>query len=153
MERKHLTASEKDGMFALAALITTGLNVEGIEQRIAMIPNGKAMLKGMQGMGAKLLAELTKTMLPHELEAFSRQLRGLWIDVGVKNHLRKGDTDNGTWLSVEQLNLLVAMSREHCLMCALDGQGQRQCPLRKLYDCLNMPGEDVGAKGCPYFAI
>ena len=74
------------------------------------------------------------------------------IYIGVRTTRRVDRTDYGMVLSWEQLRILSDAAREKCVMCTLDAQEQRRCPLAKLLD--ELPGEkNENARGCGYYGI
>lgn len=67
--------------------------------------------------------------------------------IGVRRYDRiRNDKDFGTWISWETLGILLDSVKEKCLLCDLNPQEQRQCPVAKALDTLavDKSTEDIG---------
>lgn len=149
---KRLNASEQQGLIALYAALNALKDSEDLDTRLELIPNGKGMRNGAQGMIRKLAEKIMDTMPTEQLISFSRNLRTLRYYVEVSRPSGRQYKNDGRWLSYDALDTLCAAAQEgRCLVCQKNKQEQKQCPLAKAFDELPCAKALENAGGCKYF--
>lgn len=155
MEQKRLTHDEYTAFISLK-------EVQAVLRSPIVLPVLKDRLKGIK-YGARdaaltvrtldrLADALQETVPGKQSDTLDRNLAQTELYVGVRTTRKFDKTNYGMILSWDQLEALGTAAREKCLMCTLNTQEQRQCPLAKLLD--GLPGErNENARGCGYFGI
>jgi len=158
METKRLSASERDAMLRLAAATAIiGTEPDKLAKRleIADLPYIKRDIGMIRSKIQKILGELTKTIPENQLQSFKKMLHTATYSVGVQNPLKEfnNDKDYYIWLSYATVYELVAGCHNTCLMCDLDKQGRKSCPLRKTLDTIPNDTPDRPDGDCPYYGV
>jgi hypothetical protein len=155
-DRKRISADEYEAILALESAYAV---LESAKVRPVLADRLKGVKYGMRDMGTVVgaLGRIMKGMydtVPYEqLKHLSNNVKHSAIRVGVFINARSKTTgDTGMLLSWDQINVLNEAAREKCLVCSLDPQQQKSCPLAKIYD--QMPGDkDKYDKGCGYSGL
>ena len=147
---KRFNASEQEALLQLAAAITNLQRASPLDRRVSTIPHGKQLLGGAKGMAQRVFEGLLETMPTEQLWSLRRNLDSLCVRVGVKA-AHDSPNDYGRYLSFQALEALTGATRDHCMMCQLSTQQQRQCPLAKALDELPCSERDDDSEGCGYF--
>lgn len=103
----------------------------------------KGCLEGMQGVNgiAQPRAKVDKYVMVLERYIPLTRVTG---ETGVK-------TVDGFFVELKDLNVLGSCAVQQCIMCNLDKQDQRRCPLQKVMDKIPIPKADYDDEdGCPY---
>lgn len=157
MDKKRMVANEQKAFLELHAVIgQSGFVEQGLEQRIGNIKGAKGWLHSAQALLTKVANELTFTLPDEQRDHLSRQLRGLYMHVGVQDKIsnQKRASTGGRFMSFAEMDIVADALRECCRFCAIeDPQQQRQCKFCKLLESLptNKPDED--ARGCGFFTM
>ena len=154
MEQKRLTHDEYDAMVALKsaqAVFKKSRVWDDLQERLRGTRYG-ARDKGLVLSALnRLLESLYDTIPEKQLDNLFHNLSvsGLYVGVRVTD---KSMSDYGQVLSFNQINALHSAAKEKCLLCTLNPQEQRQCPLAKIFD--ELPGKkDEHSRGCGYFGF
>lgn len=154
-EKQRLTHDEYDAFVSLKG-------AQAVLRSPTVLPRLKDRLKGIK-YGSRdaalvvrtldrLVDALQDTVPDKQSDTLERNLAQSELYVGVRTTRKFDKSDYGMVLSWDQLNALREAAREKCVMCTLDTQEQRKCPLAKLLDAL--PGErNENARGCGYYGI
>lgn len=154
-DRKRISHEEYDAFIALEA-------VHAVLESPKTWPILAERLKGVK-YGARDASMLTKALgrvvsglyntVPYEqLAHLSRNIKCAGVHVGVHIKGRTQEKEYGMCLSWEQIGILMGATKEKCLVCTLDPQEQRKCPLAKILD--EFPGnKHEHGKGCGYYGL
>ncbi len=149
MERKRMNAEEQIALYNLeAAIKAIELAKPLAKQRLGM-PGAKAMFRGAEGSLKKLLELIKDTMPTEQRTAYAMNARTLKYWFKIAPPMRRFD-DDGCWISLEGVDAILDAAREKCLVCTLDLQQQRKCPLAKAMNQVPVKNMDENASGCGY---
>ena len=158
MEKKRLSASERDSMLRLAAAMAIlGTEPPKLEKRmeIADLPYYKRDTAMIRSKIFKMIENLTLTIPAEQLMSWKKQVHSSTYNVGVTNPLKdlNNDKDYGIWLSYATVYDLIAGCHNTCLMCDLDKAQRRACPLKKAIDSIPNDTPDKPDGDCPYYGV
>lgn len=149
--RKRFTASEREGVMRLNLLTALATECqEALRGRMDKVRNMKRDLKMIEAVGKRLVRDVVRTAPPEQLAQLRRNVDMCSYVVGAKRPGQVGERakDYGVWVSFELLSVLIAYEQDHCMMCDLDRENERRCPLRKALDMIGSDTEHT--HGCGY---
>lgn len=131
-----------------------------LDKRIALVPGCKRDLALCAKLIDKNLDAIKETIAPEQAKLFEQSLAGVTYELmtrcpATSHNDKKWAEENGMWLPYNVINALYDGAHEKCMMCSLDTEGQRRCPLRK---ALNVVPHDVEHGNetdgrCPYYLL
>lgn len=145
----RLNASEQVALYNLEAAIKAIELAKPLAQKRLNMPGAKAMFFGAEGSMKKLLDKIKETMPDEQRTAFAMNARTLKYWFKIAPPMRRFD-DDGCWISLEGVDAILDAAREKCLVCTLDVQEQRKCPLAKAMNQVPVKNMDENAIGCGY---
>jgi len=149
--RKRMTGNERESFLRLmTAADILHKERDALAGRMKMIPNGSRDYGLIAAKTQKLFEALLTTIPLEQLLTFQRNLPYTVYSVGTKNVGGKHDSEFGMWISFDALNAIIDSLHDHCMLCTLDIQDQRKCPLAKAFDTLPV-SKDEDSRGCGYF--
>ncbi len=156
-EIKRMSGAEREilGTLGVADQIVTNAVRDLREERYKLVPNLKRDLRLCQTALDRLLLAFVESVPKEQRLAYVRTLRDTSYTTGVRCRARYGnarlDDEYGMYLTFSQINGLMNAAREKCMLCGLDTEGQRRCPLRKVLD--EIPNDAPDSDGCPYYGV
>ena len=155
MDQKRLTHDEFNayiGLKGVQAVLRSDTVRPALQERLRGIKYGPRDMGLAAGALDRVLDALYETVPDKQRKTLDNNLEMSELYVGVRTTRRFDKKDYGMVLSWNQLEALCSAAREKCLLCTLDPQSQRRCPLAKLLD--ELPGEkNENARGCGYFGF
>ena len=152
MSTLRIRGSEAEAFKRLyvASDILDGLRHE-LNELAGMVKWGRRDLAAASTLLNKVFAAMLETVPLPQLETMYRNMKAACFWTGTRRPgERENKTDFGMWVSWDTINGLIEASRERCVVCTLDPQQQRQCPLAKALD--QLPSEkDEAAPGCGWY--
>lgn len=154
-DRKRISHDEYDALIALEAVhavLESPKTWPVLAERLKGVKYGardKGMLTSALG---RVLKEMYNTVPYEQLAHLSRNIKLAGVNVGVHIKGRSKESEYGMLLSWEQIDALMDATREKCLVCTLDPQEQRKCPLAKVLDEFPSNKNEHG-KGCGYYVL
>lgn len=152
IERKRMTADERDALMHLAALKTlTPVTYVSLEKRAKNIKLAKARLGLLAWLSEWLVNVFMASIPDDQIESMKRNLEGCTFQIGARKVVKNGDADEwGLWVSNDDLNALMEAAENKCLTCDLHDSRERSCKLRAALDRLGADGQHDAGKGCEY---
>ena len=154
-DRKKLTSEEYDAMLALEAahaVLKSKGTWPALEQRVKAVKYGKRDQALINNALRRLMTAMYNDVPFEQLKTLSNNLKLSELRVGVKTVQKHSQRDYGIILSWEQYNTLGAAAMEKCVVCTLNPQEQRKCPLKKVLDELP-ERKNNNSNGCGYFGL
>lgn len=150
MEKKRLTASEREALMALnvAAQVTDGC-AGALEKRLKGVVRGKMHLGAAKFWIEKVFADVVGTVPEEQLLSYRRNMRGCSYTVGVKSPAGLRCDDYGVWIDNGCIHALRDACRDRCLVCEMDAAGRRKCELRRALG--EMSTVEDGGGECPWW--
>ena len=149
MDPKRLNAAEQVALYNLEAAIKAIELAKPLAQKRMNMPGAKAMFYGAEGSLKKLLDKIKGTMPDEQRVAFAMNARTLKYWFKIAPPMRRFD-DDGCWISLEGVDAILDAAREKCLVCTMNVQEQRKCPLAKAMNQVPVRNMDENAVGCGY---
>lgn len=149
MDKKRLNAAEQIALYNIEAAIRALELAKPLAQQRMGMKGAKAMFFGAEGSLKRLLEMIKGTMPDEQRTAFAMNARTLKYWFKIAPPMRRFD-DDGCWISLEGVDAILDAAREKCLVCTLDVQGQRKCPLAKAMNQVPVRGMDEHSHGCGY---
>lgn len=148
-EKIRLNAAEQVALCNLEAAIKAMELAKPLTVKRLHMKGAKAMFNGVIGSLNRLM-ELLKADMPTEQRlAYTMNARTLKYWFKIAPPMRRFD-DDGCWISLEGVDTILDAAREKCLVCTLDLQQQRKCPLAKAMNQVPVKNMDENASGCGY---
>lgn len=152
MDQKRMSYEEQIAVYAIGAAVKSmehdAISSEGIERRMKGT-RSLAFYRAGLSLVRKALVAVLETAPEHQQVQIRKNLRHAVVtrvtgETGVK-------TVDGFFVELKDLNVLGACAVQQCIMCNLDKQDQRRCPLQKVMDKIPIPKADYDDEdGCPY---
>lgn len=126
-----------------------------LARRVALVPYGKRDVAMLAAVTRRLISAISQTVPSDQYATYMRNLDAASYVVGVKRPgaTTRDETNFGLWLSWSVLNALLGGCHETCMMCTLDTQTRRACPLRKALDTIPNEMADRDNGDCPYYTV
>ena len=122
--------------------------------RIKKIPRAVQRLNTAETLVAQVQNEVMDTVPEDQALHLGRQLYGTAFLTYVGNRpVISKISDQGRWMSFDELNTVALCCRETCRICVADTNTQKQCPARKLLDKLPIDRPDTGGGVCGWFGV
>ena len=155
MEKKRLTASERDAVLRLcAAMAILGSEPDKIKQRLSDMPFAKRDVGLIRKNISKMIEHIVLSVPVSQLNSLKRDIHNTTYSVSPRK-LSATDTANEKnafmSLSHDTIYTLIEGCHDKCLMCSLDKGQRRGCSLKKALDSVpnNIPDKEDG--DCPYY--
>ena len=148
--RKRLSAAERDQYLHLQVALSALKDTSAMAQRIKRIPRARSMLACAIGLIEGVSSRILDTVPLEQLLSLKRNMPHLRWDVRITSASSKDFSTDGVWVSFNGLDALCDAAREKCLMCMLDKQQRRKCPLAKALDELPIERAGDSRDDCNY---
>lgn len=152
---KRINQDEFDALKALECVVSL---LESKKVRPVLAERLKSVKYGARDLGAaasatrRVMNNIYKTVPEVQRRHLSNNLRSTELRVGVWLKSGRNTSDHGMIISWDDIMVLLDAAFEKCVVCDLNPQEQRKCPLAKVLDA--MPGKkNENSKGCGYFVI
>ena len=154
-DRKRISRDEYDALISLEAVHAV-LESPKVKPILAERFKGVKWASRDYGMISKALGRVlagTYNTVPYEqLNNLSHNIKMTAVHVGVHIKSRSDESNFGMVLSWNQIAELMKAASEKCLVCDLNPQEQRKCPLKKVLD--ELPGEkNENTNGCGWYGL
>lgn len=154
-DRKRINSSEYDALVALEAVhavLESPKTWPVLAKRLKDVNYGARDSSMLTKALGRVLRGIYNTVPYEQLAHLSRNIKLSSVHVGVYVKGRSQEKECGMCLSWEQIGVLMDATREKCLVCNLDPQEQRKCPLAKVLDEFPTDKYEQG-KGCGYYGL
>lgn len=156
MAGNRMTYADKEGLIAWTALAGTLTNPEitNIEGRFAAIPGGKRDLALMRSLADKYIAKLMKVMGMSKSDAddFMKCISTMKIYTGILGRYGhepvNSSRDFGSFFSYKDQLTLFESAGYRCFMCQKSEAEAKSCPLRRVFDKMELPDMPEDATSC-----
>lgn len=157
MEKKRLTASERDAVLRLcAAMAILGSEPDKIKQRLSDMPFAKRDVGLIRKNISKMIEHIVLSVPVSQLNSLKRDIHNTTYSVSPRK-LSATDTANEKnafmSLSYDTIYTLLEGVHDKCLMCDLDKGQRRACKLRKAIDSIPNDTPDREDGDCHYYGI
>ena len=151
-ERPRLYATERESLVRLAMTVEVTRDMpETFRRRRKLVKGLPARLGLLKWLTSRVMDDLMDTVPAEQLMALRRNLAGASFVIGVRRPGSKAQPlhdDYGMWMSYNQLDTILEACKDHCMMCGLEPDTARQCPLKKAFDAMGVDIEHDGS--CAY---
>lgn len=154
-DRKRISRDEYDALTSLEAVhaVLESKKVQPVLaerfKSVRYAARDYAMLTSALG---RLLRNVYNTVPYEQLKNLSHNIKLTAVHVGVHIKGRTQDSEYGMCLSWNQISELMKAASETCLVCDLDPQEQRKCPLAKVLN--ELPGrKNENSTGCGWYGL
>ena len=155
MDRKRMTATERDAMMYLAIGCDI---VESAKKKLSDRTRGISRARSRLGIAnwamESLLNDYMATMPTEQLITFRNNMKMCTYVIGVKSPTgsRRDEKNYGMWISFDTLNKILAGCHDHCLMCDKNKAERNACELKKALD--EIPNDTEEKEGdCSYYGV
>lgn len=152
MEKKRMTASEREALMALnvAAQVTDRCK-DALGRRLGSVRGGRSHLGLAKYWIDRVFGDVASTVPEEQMESYRRNIRGCGYTVGVRSPHNRHEKDWGVWLNYEMLETLKDACGDRCLMCEKDRSGRRACRLRRALEEMELKKNSEEDGECPWW--
>lgn len=137
LPRVRMKGYEQSALLDWMAVLTV-LKNEALDKRLEMIPYGKRDRGLINSTLLRITERIVDTVPADQLVKIHKQLPHVRIYTGTKIPRDMYEKQYGLFMTFEELTVLTERAHETCLGCMLDRHEAKRCPLRTIYDGLDL---------------